>query len=408
MSLVDVKDGGLTSTVNGNEVTLQPAVKILLEEQSYTNASKAPMRGAAAASNVKSYTISTEMVGTYTPQVDTVRVPQYNGNPTVETYVVTDGDSVLVKTETYAPYFAITANNGSDVIASDYAFATTFDSINGETIKSIKDGNFYATRVSGNIKSHMSNGTVSANNEGQYAYDKVITYKNGNDNFIFNAVVNFTENTDLIVANGEKTVEDVVYNAYAYKTTFNMSYGVAGFADAKSASVSRNILVAKEVEDLVPGTIASMSITAVPAHWTGSSFADGSSHQQAIKGLAIITTDGKGCFIPFAGADDTNTLMPSSAAISGANYVDGGYDASYNSGYYREGQGWKPAIMSQNGAQILYYDHGQAVRSLTQKSLSTWSWRNGNYTASVGGYTFSVKDGVATVKYNEVLVAQFK
>jgi hypothetical protein len=365
------------------------------------------MRGAAAPAAPKAYTISTEMVGKYTPQVDTVRVPKNNGNPTVETYVVVDGDSTLIKSESYAPYFAINAENGNDVKAENYNFVTTFDSVSGETVKSIQDGNFYITRVSGNIKSHMSNGTVTENNNGTYAYDKVIAYKNGNDVFTFDGAANFTEVTDLIVANGEKTVEDVVYNAYAYKTTFNMSYGVAGYADAKSASVSRNILVAKEVEDLVPGTILSIAVTAVPAHAVTGGFADGSGHQQAVKGLAIITTDGKGCFIPFAGADDSNVLMPAKESISGANYVAGGYDASYNSGYYTA-SGWMPAVMTENGTQIFYKVAGKTVRSLTQKSMATWSWRNGNYSATVGGYTFNVNGGVATVKYNEVIVSQFK
>ncbi|MBR4572596.1 MAG: D-alanyl-D-alanine carboxypeptidase, partial [Prevotella sp.] len=226
----------------------------------------------------KAYTISTEMVGKYQPSIDTVRVPDIKNNvPTDETYRIVDGDSTLIETESYNPYSSLTANNGNDVIAENYNFMTTFNGVSNEFAASIQDGNFFITRASGDVKSTMNNGTLSADNEGKYTFDKVMTYKNGNDEFIFNGGVLFTISTEDITFAGEKTVEEITYNAYDYKTTFNMVYYVDSVKVADNlAPVSRNILVAKEVEDLVPGTIASMAITAVPAHWTGSSFADGS------------------------------------------------------------------------------------------------------------------------------------
>ena len=62
MSLVDVQNGGVETTVNGNTIVLKPAVKVLLQENYATIASKTQTHGAATVES-KAYTISTEMVG---------------------------------------------------------------------------------------------------------------------------------------------------------------------------------------------------------------------------------------------------------------------------------------------------------------------------------------------------------
>lgn len=388
----------VASAVAGNNVTLTPKVNVTLSTDD-------GVQTKAMVGEAKTYTIENQMVGIYTPETVRTHEPKVeNGQAVVYVYDVTDGVKVQVRRDPFTPAYFLTAQAGTDVIAENNLFATVYNGERNSSTSSSSNGSYWTvSNKKGQITSTMSNGAKSETNVADFGFDQTITYKDGDYTYTFNGQMALSNSTDAITAAGNKTVNGIAYEASNYQDNFYGVYSIDGTVIANlSDAVKRQILVEKEAEDIIPGTIkwiAFRAVAAIPDGNGGYKNADG--HMQRIKGVAVGTEEGKVCYIPFAGADDTNVMLPTATAFANANWCEASYyDASYVAGYDKAKNGvWYPATVEDRGNQILYKDNGQAVRSLTDKSMNTWGWSN--HTSVVDGYTISdVKGGVVTITFN--------
>lgn len=382
-----VKAKGINANVNGNTVTLTPQVNVMLVQDNGV-ATK------AATGEAKAYTIEDSMVGTYTPETKVVRVPSIEGDKVVvRTYNDVDGDRTLVDEEYHSLYSTLKAQAGSDVYAENYSFTTTYNGKRNVTTTNGVDGNFTYVRENGQVYSTMSNGSVKEDNIADYSFDKTIVYKNGNDTFTFNGSSVLSENTDPITAAGKKGS----YDAYAYSTTFNMAYSVDNISIANNVdAVKRNILVINAI-NIDKGKIKSIDITAVPGHSIGDErFADGSDRQDALKNFAIHTETGV-YNVQFVMSE----IIPSENQLKNlGTFTRGNYD-EYNSACDRGKNGvWVPAKTEDASDALRWRLEDGKARSVRLESLQQWNWRNGDYSTVVTGYTYTVNNGVLTLKYN--------
>jgi hypothetical protein len=382
-----VKAVGVETNVSGNTVTLTPKVNVMLVEDNGV-ATK------AVTGEAKAYTIEDSMVGTYTPQTKVVRVPSIEGDKVVvRTYNDVDGDRTLVDEEYHSLYSTLKAQAGSDVYAENYSFTTTYNGKRNVTTTNGVDGNFTYVRENGQVYSTMSNGSVKEDNIADYSFDKTIVYKNGNDTFTFNGSSVLSENTDPITAAGKKGS----YDAYAYSTTFNMAYSVDNISIANNVdAVKRNILVINAI-NIDKGKIKSIDITAVPGHSIGDErFADGSDRQDALKNFAIHTETGV-YNVQFVMSE----IIPSENQLKNlGTFTSGNYD-EYNSACDRGKNGvWVPAKTEDASDALRWRLEDGKARSVRLESLQQWNWRNGDYSTVVTGYTYTVNNGVLTLKYN--------
>ncbi|MBR1915561.1 MAG: hypothetical protein IJ830_03885 [Alphaproteobacteria bacterium] len=392
-----VKAAGVEASVSGNTVTLTPKVNVMLVEDNGV-ATK------AATGEAKPYTIETSMVGTYVPETVREYEPKVEGGqPVVYVYDVTDGVKVQVRRDPFTPSATLKAQAGTDVYAANNAFNTVYNGERNSSTSSSSSSYWTVSNKKGQITSTMSNGAKSETNVADFGFDQAITYKDGNYTYTFNGSMAVSNSTDAITAAGNKTVNGIAYEASNYQENFYGVYSIDGTVVANlSDAVKRQILVEKEAEDIVPGTIkwiAFRAVAAIPDGNGGYKNADG--HMQRIKGVAVGTEEGKVCYIPFADASDSNVMLPTATAFANANWCKASYyDASYVAGYDKAKNGvWYPAQVEDRDNQILYKDNGQAVRSLTDKSMNTWGWSN--HTSVVDGYTISdVKGGVVTITFN--------
>jgi hypothetical protein len=387
----------VASAVAGNNVTLTPKVNVTLSTDD-------GVQTKAAIGEAKTYTIESSMVGTYTPETTREYEPKVeNGEAVVYVYDVTDGVKVQVRRDHFTPAYFLNAQAGTDVIAANNLFATVYNGERNSSTSSSSSSYWTVSNKKGQITSTMSNGAKSETNVADFGFDQTITYKDGDYTYTFNGSMAMYNSTDAIVAAGNKTVNGIAYEASNYQENFYGVYSIDGNVIANlSDAVKRQILVEKEAEDLVPGTIkwiAFRAVAAIPDGNGGYKNADG--HMQRIKGVAVGTEEGKVCYIPFADASDSNVMLPTATQFSNANWQTASYyNESYVAGYDKAKNGvWYPATVEDRGNQILYKDDGQAVRSLTDKSMNTWGWSN--HTSVVDGYTISeVKGGVVTITFN--------
>lgn len=388
----------VASAVAGNNVTLTPKVNVTLSTDD-------GVQTKAAVGTPTTYTIEGNMVGTYTPETVREYEPKVeNGEAVVYVYDVTDGVKVQVRRDHFTPAYFLNAQAGTDVIAANNLFATVYNGERNSSTSSSSNGSYWTVgNKKGQITSTMSNGAKSETNVADFGFDQTITYKDGDYTYTFNGSMALSNSTDAIVAAGNKTVNGIAYEASNYQDNFYGVYSIDGNVIANlSDAVKRQILVEKEAEDIIPGTIkwiAFRAVAAIPDGNGGYKNADG--HMQRIKGVAVGTEEGKVCYIPFADASDSNVMLPTATAFANANWQTASYyNESYVAGYDKAKNGvWYPATVEDRGNQILYKDNGQAVRSLTDKSMNTWGWSN--HTSVVDGYTISdVKGGVVTITFN--------
>ncbi len=298
----------------------------------------------------------------------------------------------LVNTQKGKMNFTLTAESASDIYAANTSFATTSNGM-----------------ANGKYTSTVSNGTVSAKNVYNYTFDskKIFEYDGQKVEFIGN--MNIVEVSSTIGSASIVVENGTAYDAYPYKNTVKGTYTVNSQNAEKTASVSRNILVARPVEKLIPdawGKVKAVAISAVPAHAIGGDkFAYGEGQQSAHKCLAIQTDKG---YIPVVFVFDK--LMPTKAQIQSANFTSGQY-AGFNSGVDPNKNGnWIPAkAQDENNRLTWVIDNDGHGLEISNEVLSWWNWRDGNLTTVVDGYTFNVSgDGVVTVYYNGNFVIQFK
>lgn len=399
-----VKAAGVEASVSGNTVTLTPKVNVMLVEDNGV-ATK------AAVGEAKPYTIETSMVGTYTPETVREYEPKVeNGQAVVYVYDVTDGVKTQVRRDPFTPSATLKAQAGTDVYAANNAFNTVYNGERNSSTSSSSSSYWTVSNKKGQITSTMSNGAKSETNVADFGFDQAITYKDGNYTYTFNGSMALSNSTDAITAAGNKTVNGIAYEASNYQENFYGVYSIDGTVVANlSDAVKRQILVEVEIEDLVPGTILAVNVRAVAAVWNGSKYVNADGHLDKIKGLAIVTKEHKGAYIPFAAAS-ADVALPTDEEIKNANYVEKDYyNSDYVAGYDTNKNGnWQLATVEDRSNQIVYFDNGTAVRSLTQKSMNTWNWTSAEQTSQVGGYKIEVKDGVCTVYFNDKLVKIFK
>ena len=105
--------------------------------------------------------------------------------------------------------------------------------------------------------------------------------------------------------------------------------------------------------------------------------------------------------------------MPSVSNVLSGNFVEGNFNAAFNSGYWRNGA-WQPGIAEDWSDRLVWKnqdseDLSAVVRNLRHSTLSMWDWRDGNFSTVVNGYTFTVtNDGLLTVTYNGEVVLQLR
>ncbi len=394
----------VASAVAGNNVTLTPQVEVTLSTDD-------GVQTKAAVGNPTTYTIEGNMVGTYTPETVRTHEPKVeNGQAVVYVYDVTDDVKVQVRRDPFTPAYFLTAQAGTDVYAANNLFATVYNGERNGSTSSSSNSYWTVSNKKGQITSTMSNGAKSETNVADFGFDQTITYKDGDYTHTFNGQMVMSNSTDAIVAAGNKTVNGIAYEASNYQENFYGVYSIDGTVIANlSDAVKRQILVEVEVEDIVPGTILSVDVRAVAAAWNGSKYINKDGHLDKIKGLAVVTKEHKGAYIPFAGAND-NVALPSDDAIKNANYVERSYyDADYVAGYDTDKSGnWQLATVEDKSNQVLYKDNGTNVRSLTEKSMNTWGWSKSEQNSKVNGYKIEVKDGICTIYFNNKLVKRFK
>jgi hypothetical protein len=385
----------------GNNVTLTPKVDVTLSTDDGV-ATKA-MVGEA-----KTYTIEGNMVGTYTPETTQEYEPEVvNGRPVVHEYDVTDGVRTFKQDYPYTPNKNLAAQSAKDMYGENYS--TVYNGTRNVTTSTSTNGYWTVENTKGQVYSTLSNGVSSDDNIADYGFDSKMTFKKGNYSYTFVGTSTFANSTDALKDAGTKTISGITYNVSDYKENFNMVYTIDGTTiDNLSDAVKRQILVEKEAEDIIPGTIkwiAFRAVAAIPDGNGGYKNADG--HMQRIKGVAVGTEEGKVCYIPFADAADGNAFLPSATQFANANWCEASYyNESYVAGYDKAKNGvWYPALVDDRTNQIVYFDGGPtieestAVRSLTQKSMNTWDWST--QTSVVDGYTISeVKGGVVTITFN--------
>jgi len=397
-----VKAAGVEASVSGNTVTLTPKVNVMLVEDNGVSTK-------AATGAAKAYTIESSMVGTYTPETTQEYEPEVvNGRPVVHEYDVTDGVRTFKQDYPYTPNKNLVAQSAKDMYGENYS--TVYNGTRNITTSTSTNGYWTVENTKGQVYSTLSNGVSSDENIADYGYDSKMTFKKGNYSYTFVGTVALSNSTDALKDAGTKTISGITYNVSDYKENFNMVYTIDGTTiDNLSDAVKRQILVEVEIEDLVPGTILAVNVRAVAAVWNGSKYVNADGHLDKIKGLAIVTKEHKGAYIPFAAAS-ADVALPSDEEIKNANYVEKDYyNSDYVAGYDTNKNGnWQLATVEDRSNQIVYFDNGTAVRSLTQKSMNTWNWTSAEQTSQVGGYKIEVKDGVCTVYFNDKLVKIFK
>lgn len=403
-----VKAVGVETNVSGNTVTLTPKVNVMLVEDNGV-ATK------AVTGEAKAYTIEDSMVGTYVPETTQEYEPEVvNGRPVVHEYDVTDGVRTWKQDYPYTPNKNLVAKSAKDMYGENYS--TVYNGTRNVTTSTSTNGYWTVENTKGQVYSTLSNGVSSDDNIADYGYDSKMTFKKGNYSYTFVGTSTFANSTDALKDAGTKTISGITYNVSDYKENFNMVYTIDGTTiDNLSDAVKRQILVEVEIEDLVPGTILAVNVRAVAAVWNGSKYVNADGHLDKIKGLAIVTKEHKGAYIPFAAAS-ADVALPTDEEIKNANYVEKDYyNSDYVAGYDTNKNGnWQLALVDDRTNQIVYFDGGRtieestAVRSLTQKSMNTWDWTSAEQTSQVGGYKIEVKDGICKVYFNDKLVKIFK
>lgn len=307
--------------------------------------------------------------------------------------VYSNGTREEVQNESKIMTFDFASPADLDMVVSDAQFATVANGANG-TSSSTTNGNWTFVKESGKYSSNASNGTESFANEYNYTYASQVTYTYGDIVVTFNGQMNASEGATTIDNQGVQGD----YTVYGYVNNVTANYTVEGQNVSKNGQAIRTLRVENVITKDIPdswGTIVGAGVSAVPM--------DDHNSDAAQYCICIRTTNGA-VAVPFAiGA------QPTVAQVLAGYFVNGSFDASYNSGYYTTevNKGsyavskWAPAVATDESSMILYSSLGQPVRCISRATMARNNWRNGNYSTVVEGYTFAVsQNGTLTVSYN--------
>ena len=138
------------------------------------------------------------------------------------------------------------------------------------------------------------------------------------------------------------------------------------------------------------GKIEGASISAVPAD-------DEKGHFD--KKCFIIRTELGAVTIVFSREE----VLPEVADIVSCNFVEGNFDASYDSAVFVENT-WIPAQAADSKDRLEYLIDGVAKRNLRYTTLKKWDWQNKNennyFSTKVSGYEINVEDGILSIDYS--------
>jgi hypothetical protein len=296
------------------------------------------------------------------------------------------------------------------IYASNKQYNTTSNGSAKIEDKTNTDGNWKVTTRYMQYTSTANNGSNPFKNVYKYDYQSAV-YSNGHYTLTFDfADWAINEASSTVSTNStEKMFDEVVYNIYNYVNNINTVYTVSGGSYKLAAKSNVEIAVKKEIKKITPeswGYITGAGISAVPSD-------DVANQNYAKKCLCIRTTKGA-----VAVVFDMNSSICTENSILNGYFVEGNFDARYNSGYFTTTKNcgsyavgkWAPARAQDESGRIAYYDGlPTPVRNIVFATLNMWNWRNGNLSTVVEGYTFSVnKDNVLNVYFNGTLVLQIK
>lgn len=307
--------------------------------------------------------------------------------------VYSNGEKEIVKDESKIMAFDFNAPAALEMVVENAQFATVANGVNGTTT-STTNGNWTFVKEAGVYSSNASNGAQSFANEYNYTYASEVTYTYGDVVVTFNGQMNVIEGATTIDNQGVQGD----YNVYAYVNNVMATYTVNGQTANKAGQAVRTLKVENVINKTIPedwGTIIGAGVSAVPM--------DQANSDNAQYCLCIRTTNGA-VAVPFAiGA------QPSVAQVLGGYFVNGNFNASYNSGYYTTNANkgsyavsqWAPAVATDEANMIVYSSNGQPVRCISKATLARNNWRGGNLSTVVEGYDFAVSaNGTLTVSFN--------
>ena len=280
-----------------------------------------------------------------------------------------------------------TASNGSKLIREEES----------------ENGNWTVTTRYMQYSSTANNGVDPFNNVYAYDYQKAV-YANEYYTLSFDyADWTISEAGSSVAAAGEQTVSGIVYNVSNYVNNINTVYSISNDRYDAAAKAEARIYVEKPIEKIIPdawGKIIGAGISAVPADDVNGDFAKKCFTLRTEKGAVAIVFD-------------MAAEMPSVSNVLSGNFVEGNFNAAFNSGYWRNGA-WQPGIAEDWSDRLVWKnqdseDLSAVVRNLRHSTLSMWDWRDGNFSTVVNGYTFTVtNDGLLTVTYNGEVVLQLR
>jgi hypothetical protein len=283
-----------------------------------------------------------------------------------------------------------------------YTTNTNYQTISNGSVAvretSSKDGNWTVYTQTNNYSSTANNGHKSFNNKYSYNSQKAVyTNEYYTVEFGYGSWSVNESSSNVGSKSGEIDYNGSVYEVYPYVNNVSYIYDVNTDSYTGNGKSTVNVCIEKEVDSVIPedwGRIIGAGISAVPADDVNGSYA---------KKCLCIRTENGAVSIVF----DMNTTVPSLNKILSGNFVEGNYDATYNSGVYYNGN-WEPAIAKDLSDRIAYYQGNTCMRNIRHTTLQRWNWRNGNMSTVVEGYSFSVSNDVLTVYYNSKIVMQLR
>lgn len=338
------------------------------------------------------------------------------GNDRVITVTTQEEWSVSGKKDPVTETIKLPINWSNPSVQSIYTantnYSTRSNGVKAGAENTRTEGNFTVVTKASSYSSTATNNDKNFNNVYNMS-DSKVTYKKNNVTVDF-AYGNWTV-SEASSTVGNPTTEGN-YNVSVYTNNVYYTYAINGGQKTGKGLANAKLYVEKKnnggntggntetpVEKTLPaawGKIIGAGISAVPS--------DDESRNVAKKCLTIRTEKGA-IAIPF----DWNSNICSVNNILNGYFVEGNFDASYNSGFYTTSTNkgsyaagkWAPAKASDLSDRIAYYNGSKCVRNVTFTTLLTWGWANGQST-KVTGYTFNVSnnDGTLTVELDGQVV----
>jgi hypothetical protein len=261
----------------------------------------------------------------------------------------------LVETKTATLSASLTAQNGTDVIVDNILFSTT--------------GNGLTGTGSGTYTDNASNGTVNFTNTYTWSADNSVTLSYD--------TLSVTFTTNFVLTEGGQTIgsattsADGLYTLYPYSNKVNAVYTVDSKSLNLSATAQRSLLLKKQAEEVVDGTILGVHLTYVPVR--PGTLVGGDGTKEPAKCFAIDRELG-GVIQKILVITPTSTVFPTAAEIAAGTVHSGDFRAQ-NSAEYRP-SGWVPATAyDRSGSELWVWKawSGESTE-IAASTIVNWGW----------------------------------